>query len=922
MRHRPAVVAFVSLLLLLVSSPLLAQSRNTGAIRGTVTDENGGRIPGVLVEIESPDMIGGRKAVTTDGNGTYRFPELVPGTYQLSFSIEGYQSVRREGIVVQAAKSFDVDIQLTPRAGEETIVVSGQTPLVDVTSSGTTTNFNEAYLQNLPTGRFQPDTLNLAPGIENSAAYGGGGSSANSYSIDGVDVSDPEGGTPWSFFNYNVMKEVQLIGLGAPAEYGGFTGVLFNSVTKSGSNDFSGMAEAYYFPSSLVPRNTQDPGLQPPTIEKSYDSTFQVGGPFIKDKLWYFVNAQYFNDESSNGGPIRTETSPRLFGKLTWQINPDNVFEFWGEWDRYDIKGRGGDAFTPLEATVKEDAPEWVWNFSWRSVLSPSTSINVAYTGYTGYYYLDPTSGYDRSGHINAQTGLASGNSTFFYLADRSRNILNASVSHFSDKFLTGKHDFKYGVELERSRTRSRAGIPGTAYYYDDYYYDADPYDGTPGKYYDYAYVGYYTYDQKAINTRATAFVQDSWQITDRWTVNPGLRLDLNRGSVPGKGNAYRTNPLALRLGFAYDLTGKKKTVLKAHYGRYYEALFSSYYQLLSPKAASDQFYYQLDDTVPGFMFDPDTVDPNNPPPGVTLISSQPQQRYELDKDIKHPYVDQYLIAIEHDLGHDFALKAEFIYRKNKDFIETISKDGDFDKVVGLDGEGNPIKLFNQNNLDDTLLITNPPDLKREYAGVILTATKRFSNRWQMLASYARTHATGNIDNVDVSFSELIGQNYGPSPFLDTPNSTVNWQGTLTNDFKDEVTLQGQYIIPKIEVTVSGDYRYVSGQTFTPVDRSTSFLSDPNDLGSPTIGFNQGRVRFFSEPRGSRRLDPTNNLNFRAEKFFSFEGGTRLGVFADIFNVFNTGEDTEVNANVSSTFGDAVAFSPPRTVRLGLRYNW
>ncbi len=919
MRHRFAVVAAAVVMLLAAPSWLTAQSRNTGALRGAVMDETGGRIPGVLVEIESPDMIGGRRAVTTDANGTYRFPELPPGTYTMTFTINGYQTVRREGIVVQAARSFDVDIHLTPRAGEETVVVSGETPLVDVTSSGTTTNFNEAYLQNLPTGRFQPDTLNLAPGIENSAAYGGGGSSANSYQIDGVDVGDPEGGTPWSFLNYNIMKEVQLIGLGGGAEYGGFTGVLFNSVTKSGSNDFEGMVEGYYFPSSLVPRNTKNPDLQPPTIERSFDTTVQVGGPFVKDKVWYFVSAQYYNDESSTGGPIRTEEDPRLFAKFSWQINPDNLLEIWGEWDRYDITGRGGDAFTPLEATVTEDAPEYVWNFSWRRVISPNTSLTVAYSGYNGYYYLDPQSGYNKSGHLDALTGLASENSTYYYLADRYKHIANASVSHFSDKFLTGKHDFKFGVELERSRTRSRAGIPGTAYYYDNYPVDLD-YDGNPDKFYDYAYVGYYTYDQKGINERATAFVQDSWQINDRLTVNPGLRLDFNRGSVPGQGNVFRTNPLALRLGFAFDLTGKKKTVLKAHYGRYYEALFSNFYQLLGPNAASEQFVYTLDDTVPGFTFDPDTVDPNNPPPGV-FVSMQPKQRYKIDRDLKHPYVDQYLIALEHDLGHDFAVKAELIYRRNKDFIESVSLDGDFDKVVAVGEDDRLVKLYNQNNLDDTLLITNEDDLKREYAAVILTATKRFSKRWQMLVSYARTHATGNIDNVDFSFSDLQGSNYGPSPFLDTPNSRVNWQGSLTNDFKDEITIQGQYIIPKVDVTVSADYRYVSGQTFAPVARATEFLTDPNDPNSATP-FNQGRVRYFNKPRGSDRLDATNNLNFRAEKFFAFNGGTRLGVFGDVFNVFNKGEDTEVQTAFGDTFGDARSFSLPRVVRLGVRYNW
>src|SRR5262245_34124046 len=139
MRHRPAVISSIVLLLLMISLPLMAQSRNTGAIRGAVADENGGRIPGVLVELESPHLIGGRKAVTTDASGTYRFPELPPGVYSVTFTLEGYQATRHEGIAVQAYKTLEIDVQLTPRAGEETIVVSGENPLVDFTNAGTST---------------------------------------------------------------------------------------------------------------------------------------------------------------------------------------------------------------------------------------------------------------------------------------------------------------------------------------------------------------------------------------------------------------------------------------------------------------------------------------------------------------------------------------------------------------------------------------------------------------------------------------------------------------------------------------------------------------------------------------------------------------------------------------------------------------
>ncbi|HEY3174870.1 MAG TPA: TonB-dependent receptor [Candidatus Polarisedimenticolia bacterium] len=924
MKHRLVRLATLTILILAVPQALFAQSRNTGAIKGIVTDETGGRIPGVLVEISSPDMIGGTKAVTTDKTGSFRFPDLPPGTYTITYKMDQYQTLRREGVRIEATKTFDVDAQLTPHEGEETIVVTGEGPLVDVTNAANSQNLSEEYLQNMPVAKFQPDTLNLAPGINNDSAFGGGGSSANAYQIDGVNVSDPEGGTPFAFFNYNIIQEVQLVALGAPAEYGSFTGVVFNSITKSGSNDFGGLVEAYYFPPGLVGRNTRDPSIEFPKIERSYDTTAQVGGPFIKDKLWYFISAQYLRDDRSSGGPLRTEKDPRLFGKLTWQINPNNTFEFWGEWDRFDVTGRGGDAFTPLEATVREDAPEWDWNFTFRSVLSKNATLNFAYTGWYGYFYLDPEKGYGLPGRVNSN-GYASQNSPYYYLADRYKHVANVTLSLFSDSFITGKHDFKFGVEVERSRTRNRYGYPQGVYYY-DVVYGSGPTSPSNPIYYSYAYTGY-SYDTKATSQRLSAFVQDKWQVNERLTIEPGVRMDFNRGSVPGEANIFRTAPVAPRLGFSFDLTGKKKSKLYAHYGRYYEALFGAYYNQLMPNGFTGLDVYLVDSN--GFYLnDPNIMfDPANP--DVTLressLSHDARKRL-VDRDLKHPYVDQYILGVDHDLGHDMSVSGMLIYRRNKDFIESVST-SDFEKVTAINADTNaPVKLFNELDPNAPLLITNPNGLKREYTALKLTFEKRFSKRWLALASYLRSHATGNLDNVDFSSSQgnnNSGQNGGPSTFLDTPNSFINADGTLSNDPKNEWKIQGYYQVPKAEVGLSLIYVYYSGRTYTQVGRATCFLADPMDPNSCSESFNGATsVRYFTEPRGSRRLDPYSNLDFRAEKFFPFEGGSKLGVFANVFNVFNKGEDTAQFIRQGSSFGDTRFFSSPRTFSVGMRYNF
>src|SRR5262249_37246566 len=143
---------------------------------------------------------------------------------------------------------------------------------------------------------FALDLFTLTPGVGDLSyvAYGAGGSQANGYWFDGVDISNPVDGSYWVYPNYNWIEEVQVVGLGAPAEYGGFTGVISNSVSRSGSNDFHGLFETFYEKQSFVSNNVADPELQPNRVDLFSDNTAQIGGRLIKDKLWFFTGAQWY----------------------------------------------------------------------------------------------------------------------------------------------------------------------------------------------------------------------------------------------------------------------------------------------------------------------------------------------------------------------------------------------------------------------------------------------------------------------------------------------------------------------------------------------------------------------------------------------------------------------------------------------------
>jgi hypothetical protein len=829
--------------------------------------------------------------------------------------MSGYKTLNREDIRLQIGITLDLKLELIPFAGVETVTVTGEPATIDITSPETKTFLSNEVLQNLPASQFQPDTLNLAPGINNSIAWGGASDTGVAWQIDGVDTSDPEAGSAWSFVNYNIIDQVELAGLGAPAEYGGFTGVVFNSTTKSGSNDVHGVADAYYTQDALTWDNGAPAGINS-TVRKYINATANVGGPFIKDKLWWYVSGQYYNNVTNNGGPDRNETSPRAFGKLSWQVNANNTFDAWIEWDKYDITGRGGDPHTPIEATVTERAPEYVWNFGWKSVFSKDTILDVTFQGYTGYYYLDPASGYELTGHYDGPTADYSQNSTYYYLADRGRNQLNASISqHVSD--WAGSHDFKFGVEIERSTVRSRYGYPTGQWIYNNYY-GYDPGTGIT----DYQGTAHYygaSYDLHGTNERVSAFAQDDWQVSSRVTINPGIRLDYIVGKVPQLGNVYDYLAPAPRLGLAWNVTGDNANLIKAHVGRYYAGAHTTYFDLVAPGA---------------FETSQKIIDW---PSGAQDVFPVRTKTFENDPDLKHPYMDQFVLGYDRALPAGFVLSITGIYRTWKQFVESVAKNPDFTPVVGEVGvrdaagdivsTGQTVTMFDWNNFDtDTLLVTNPSGLKRTYKGIMLTGTKNFRNNWQATASYVYSQTRGNIDNVGFDgASDSGGQDAGPSPFLDTPNSKINWDGKLTHDPTHQLKLHGTYVIAPANLWLSAGWNYYTGDTYTKKSQCLLSNDDGDPLTNDCHAFPQegiAKVRYFAEPRGSRRLPAFTEVDLRVEWKPPIGKKGNFGVIVDVFNLLNHAQVEEVQDRDNGSFGDVLSHNIGRHIRFGARYQF
>jgi hypothetical protein len=863
--RRPWTVPAALLALALGTAAAGAQTL-TGTIAGRVVDEQGGVLPGVTVTLTGRT---GSLTTVTDGSGEYRFVGLSPGPYEVRTELEGFTPRVERNLDVGIGKTLDVDFSLKVGGLAERVEVVANASTIDVTSASTDNSLSRDLLANVPinVGNFNTavNIMNYTPGINNTSAFGSDGSYSSALMIDGVDTRDPEGGSAWVFFNYNIVEEIQVGGLGAPAEYGGFTGAVVNTITKSGGNMYSGLFEVRHSNDSLASNNIKqsyidlNPALADPSvITKLNDYTVQLGGPIRRDKAFFWGSVQRYAFNRDPAGPLTlaTEVSPRFNAKLTFQLTPADTLIGGLQVDSYNVTGRRGKppANVVLDnQTVRQDSPEAVWNTQYRKVFGSSMFLEAKYTGWWGYYYLDPVDG--TPSRLDLGTGEYSGGGGYYYYADRGRNQVNVSLSKYAKAY--GSHNFKFGVEIERSKSRSRYGYSDDLYYLDYY--------GAP-------YLAYsYSYDIDGRNHRESFYAQDQWKV-GRLTANLGLRLDRISGRSPSAtGTIYEPNlSWGPRLGVAVDASGKGTSVLKGFWGRYFEGASIAPYAGAVP-GRSDYVTYEVF-------------------PGDTLfeIDRIGEFVYGIDDDIDHTKVDEFNVSFEQQIRRDMRFTASGIWRKTDNFVNRLIPNATwapfaFDNLLA----GGTLTLYrwvNRSLTEEDRFITNvkgyqyrdasgnvlaEADPKRDYKGFMFVLTKSYANRWQAQASYVWSEAKGTIDN------NLTGP-FGSTQW-ETPNGTVNADGFQENSRTHEFKLLGGYQLPKIEVNVSAYYRALSGRRYTPV----RFLSGGTFNYYTSLNINL-------EPRGTERLPAERQLDLRFEKQFRVDVH-RFSVFADFQNLLNTG---------------------------------
>ncbi len=940
----------VLMLMLAVVTVGYAQSSQTGTLMGVVSMEDGVTIPGVTVIVTSPALMVGKMTTVTNENGVYRFGNLPPGVYELNFQLESFRPVIRKDIRVVALQTYTVNTTIRQEAIKEAVVVTGQSPTVDTQRQTRAANFDVQFLKSLPAPRNLLSFVNMAPGMIDGGAGGGSssmGSSAmdNSFNLDGVNLGDPATGLTNVTFGLDIMDEISIQAGGLSAEYGSVRGAMVNVITKSGGNRISGTASFYMNHEDLIGDNTKGTPLEEQGVTANhlqFEPSFSLGGPVIKDKLWFFASGTYTETQSYVSGFPYTNpdantivkiTQPLPYIKLTFQADQKNKFTLSYNYSDRINNNRFADIFHTEKNTSKQTSPTHVVNLNWNRYFGENVYANfkvgVSQAGLNFDSNTDAPCYYDVYTYRYLDNG---GNWRTYDRNQRDRYNVNVDFTTFIDDFM-GTHELKIGGEAQLARVGWQV------------YGKPDPVSGCHLNYM-LGDTGTYLagfvligdgFDRKDNMDDYFGFIQDTWRVNRHLTLNLGLRLEYNSVSWPVQGEAgdihfpgalsdlvvnrgitesikgFSWTNLAPRLGIIYDLFGDNKTLAKASWSRY---------------TVPNQIGWINGAHPNGWV----TYITNLNPDGTPIIGSEQPLWLPAttkigygDYKLKAAYTDELTVGLERELFTDWSASFRFIRKWDRNLIHQVdAAQLDMDKLMAtgeLDWsknwvakttvdpfDGKTVTFYSKiNTAVSDVRIVNPPGAERDFQGLELTLNKRFSHGWQLNTSYVYGKSEGLISQ------GRGGASLGTSALFSDPNAHINAYGTLDLDNRHQFKVQGLLAGP-LGINVSGYFRFLSGGTWTRTIRSLF-------LGVPVTQSRNGAF-VNAEERGSRRLPDTVQLDLRLEKAFKISNVT-LSVFADCFNLTNQGIATSVWTDSSNLrvrqLGEMLTINAPRMFQLGAR---
>ena len=636
------------------------------------------------------------------------------------------------------------------------------------------------------------------------------------------------------------------------------------------------------------------------------DFTSNLGGPIVRDRVWFFAGYQFVRDHDSQPGTDpqwpRTAQQNKVFGKVTWQLTPAwrlvQSFhgDYWENPERPTI-------VRPIEATQLRHAPVPAVTFGdLTHVASASTVWDVR----VGRFVYDETNDLGSGdptipARVNLGTGVASGNPSTFGGLWIARTTIKATVNHYRASWLGADHAWKMGAQFERGEHHSITVIP-TGVRYED------------------ARTGPFQSVSRAPSNAGgrsqtwSAFVSDGITWRDRLTINAGLRFDRaaavsqdlaavdSNGEetaqiIPGRGTLYTWNVFSPRLGLTAKLSADGRTMLRASYGRFYQGVLTGELTTLHPGWTPTT----------RMTFSPVTGD-------YTILDSYDDAaiNVSLDSGIRSPRTDEYSIGVDREILPRLSTAIAYIHKEGSYFIGWTETAGIYQEETRTPVEGYTVPVFVLMNAkaDRRFLLTNPPGYALNYNGLVTVIEKRRSHGWQVLGSYTWSRTSGLQPSSGTTAGGTQVSNLAPTgTYGQDPNDLTNARGRLPNDRPHMFRVMGAVDVPGGFV-VAAHVQHLTGK---PWAMSARILLPQNIAGQ----------RVLLEPRGSRRLTSPTLLDLRVSRRIPCGRVGDIALTLDVLNLLNSTAEEELASDdrTNTNFGRPSVFTDPRRAMFGIRLN-
>ena len=950
-------VLLAMVLLALGATPALAQLE-PGRLTGIVTDAQGAVLPGVTVIATSPSLIG-KEVVVTEEDGRFLFPSLPSGTYTLTFELSGFKQVKRENIVLTLGRTFTVDMGLTVASIEETVTVTGESPLVDRTTTAVGNEFSAEKLAAVPSATDLWATLSQSPGVR-MLGFDVGGShksqqvgyesfgirNQNRVVTDNVDTTEGTGGAGF-YQDFFAHEEVAVSAAGGDVAMNTPGSALISTI-KSGSNAFKSLVNYTYEGERFVGRNVDEANAargdtgQPNIL--FYEAHFDLGGPVMRDKVWFYTAYNRFKiDKIISGVPkfsqIAGETLQttdlgifnNFTAKGTYRMTQKDTLVGYYQWGEKVKPYRGLSVTTPPDSILAQDSDSWMYKGQWRRVWSNRlfTDVNVGLFGFgwpmapnVDFRTSPPRT--DLGNGFNSGAGWLAGDPGGPFTFDRNKPQITVTSSYYLPE-KAGSHDLKVGFEWMDDQSKfGNNGNSGPILYRDRNggtaeieFFDFNSFEtfGT----------GWTGPDDR--NKRLAIFVQDRWALTDRLTLTLGLRYDRQQPYYPAairdpvlteifephsteETVLLTSNKVVPRLGVAYDPGGNGKSVIKAFYGRYYFN-FADRLSNLNPGGTNSE-RWTFTDPNGNRLYD-----------GLhelgTLILTTGGTTTRIDPDLKTPYTDEFNVSYERQFWGESSFRVAYVRKQVRDEFATRvpARDGQYIipvqrtvEIRGFDTGLTGTQTFTLYDIPaglptQNIVATIPDgDGRYDYDTIQFAFNKRFQRNLFIQSSF------------DYQWRDELrnASNPSTSPLVADPINTTYYQnsaayrevGNRLASTNWNYRLLGRYEFP-YQIGFATNLRVQSGWPWA------------RRISAPLP--NLGTVFFFIEPIENNRSDTVTIVDLRVDKSFDV-GRYQFTIIADGFNVMNSNAVTNFNLLNGTQFNRIIAPLDPRTLMLGFRFEF